>query len=367
MKKIILIKASTSNDVRLSKYIYILRNNNFDISFLGWNRQYDKATSKQISKDIKETYLLNGWSKNPITLYLGYLLWMLKLTSFIVLRSKKNTIYYAVDFECALPIYFASMFRSINYVYDIYDEFAIRYRFPIFLQKTIKHIDSNIRRKSLFFIHVDESRIDAKDRNYTIIPNIPFDYYNSNFPNNKVFPNNSSIAVTGYLAPTRGIESMYEFAKANPTISFEIYGEFKFAIHEKMFKELPNAKVYTLVPQNELFEKIKNCSAILALYDPLIEINRKAASNKLFDAMMLGVPIVTNHGILMSEFVLKNQIGIVVNYTYDDSWSQIIECLKPINAIKYGLIGRKLFENNYNLEKIVTDNFILKINELHTN
>ena len=51
--------------------------------------------------------------------------------------------------------------------------------------------------------------------------------------------------------------------------------------------------------------------AIVALYDPLVLWNNITLPNKLFEAMMCGVPIITN---IATEIVNETQCGIIVDY-----------------------------------------------------
>ena len=111
-----------------------------------------------------------------------YLVWMVKLTSFLLrFKMKGRAItFFAIDFDAALPCYVASIFRSdVRYVYDIHDEFAIRYRFPRVVRGLIQKIDQVVRRNSIVAIHVDASRVNPKDENYLVIENITPDVYST--------------------------------------------------------------------------------------------------------------------------------------------------------------------------------------------
>ena len=63
--------------------------------------------------------------------------------------------------------------------------------------------------------------------------------------------------------------------------------------------------------------------AILALYDPLVLWNNITLPNKLFEAMMCGVPIITN---IATEIVNETQCGIIVDYdNIDEMKKGIVE------------------------------------------
>lgn len=67
---------------------------------------------------------------------------------------------------------------------------------------------------------------------------------------------------------------------------------------------------YDRMPQAELFDKLIDCCGIFSLYDPKLEINRLAASNKVYDAMMLGIPVITNPEVTNS--VLLKNMGLAL-------------------------------------------------------
>ena len=114
--------------------------------------------------------------------------------------------------------------------------------------------------------------------------------------------------------------------------------------------DLPNVEYLGYVSQHILFDRIKNCSGIFSLYDPNLDINRIAASNKLYDGLMLGVPIITNSEIVAANFVEENKIGITLPFIYNQEWSKIID-LKETDILEMGLKGRKLYEERFSYEK----------------
>ena len=70
--------------------------------------------------------------------------------------------------------------------------------------------------------------------------------------------------------------------------------------------------------------------------------------------MYLSIPVITNSEIYASSFVLKNEIGFVVNYDYDESWNILKE--SDLNEFKrLGNNGYKLFKKEYSFEKKVDD------------
>ena len=98
---------------------------------------------------------------------------------------------------------------------------------------------------------------------------------------------------------------------------------------------------------------------IAALYDPAIPNNRYASPNKLFEAMMLSKPVMTNEGILPAEIVREVHCGVVAHY---EDVKEIAAALLRLSADSrerraMGERGRRAFEEKYNwpgMEKRLT-------------
>jgi len=343
----LLIKASSSQDVRISKYIQMF-NRVGDADFIGWDRLRERSIPNELHRC---EYILSGFGYSNWKLLVGYPLWFIQL--FLTLIKKDLSQYnfiYTVDFESSLVVCMTSYLKKIHYIYDIYDEFAIRYKVWNPVKAGLQAIDRTIKKRAHIVIHVDENRAHNNEQNYIIIPNSPFDYYGGNFSAPEY---RDKLAVTGWLTKSRGLDSIYRFAKTRYDIQFVVIGVFPDAGLKHKFTGLPNATVHDFLPQERVFALIRDCSGIFSLYDPAIEINRKAASNKLFDAMMLGIPAITNSEIESSSFVMKKEIGIAVNYHFDDSWQRIDLLLadrRLISAI--GGNGRRLYERCYKFETL---------------
>lgn len=309
--KICFIKSSPCiSHVRVSKFIDFFKNKKIPVSFFCWKR-----IKSEFNTD--ETYILCGGGYGSKLLYFFYPVWVLLVFLRVLLKNNKDKdlIYFVVDFESSLPVYLASFFRNdVVYVYDIHDDFSLRYKFPNFFNKFIEWLDVRIKAFAKVVIHVDENRVRDNDKNYIIIYNTPKDFFD---PNANKSPN--TFAVTGLLSKERGLDSIKKFAIDNAHYNFVVAG----LINDECASDfilLPNVHYLGVLKQEVLFSKINHCSFIFSLYNPDSKINQLAASNKLYDAMMLGIPVITNKKILASDFVTANDIGVVVNFSFDDSW-----------------------------------------------
>lgn len=340
--QVVVVKGSHCyNHVRVQKFVDFFRNNAIDVRFICWLRK--KSDADPLGA---EQYLLEGGGYGGYRLAIYYPLWMMLLFfHFLRLRPAKSEVFLVVDFDAAFPVFLASLFnKRIKYVYDIHDDFSLRYRFPVVINSLIAWLDSLVKSKATTVIHVDESRVRAGDANPVIIYNSPRDWYGERF-SQLCRGTPGLFVVSGLLSRQRGVVAIAEFAKRNPGFRFIVAG----TIVDESAQELvalANVEYLGYIDQSNLFAKIKNASGIFSLYDPSVEINRLAASNKLYDAMMLGVPVIVNKGLLVEDFVRENGVGIVVNFDYDDSWS-CLGSLSLDDVTSIGNHGREIYERHF--------------------
>lgn len=348
MKPILFIKGSNIDDVRLQKFIFYFQTQSIPIIFWGW----DRLCNKNKESDIDAVYPLRGGGYGGKWLFLYYPLWVI-IIFFKAVLSKKILSYtiVCINFECGLPIYWASKFRKIDYIYEIYDEFSISHNFPSFIRKILTRIDRKIMKSSKLVIHVDDNRITYDKCKYLIIENSPYDFYEGksrNYDNLRHF-----FAIIGNISKSRGIDQIYLFAKKYPQIDFLLAGTFYDTLYKEKLLSLQNVKYYDRMPQAKLFSLLTNCCGIFSLYDPVLDINKLAASNKVYDAMMLGIPVITNPDVVNSSFVKERNIGVLVNYKYDKSWSILANNNFIENAKIIGKNGRELYLKEYEFGKML--------------
>jgi glycosyltransferase involved in cell wall biosynthesis len=87
---------------------------------------------------------------------------------------------------------------------------------------------------------------------------------------------------------------------------------------------------------------------MVALYDLNLQTqNKYVMGNKLFEAMMFGVPVITN---VARQIVNETDCGIIVDYDNPEQIKEAIITLrdKPELCKRLGTNGRKAFLEKYN-------------------
>lgn len=353
MQEIVYIKGSTITDVRLQKFLDFFVKNRTNLTFWGWSRD----GRKQSMNGVNSVYLLSGGGHGKkIKLFIYYILWVFVVFFKCLRYNLKDKVIITIDFDSALPVYLASKFKKISYIYEVYDDFALRYKFPQSIKNGIHNIDCRIMKKSKCVIHVDENRVLFRDCKWIVIENTPNDIYNGEERNYDEIEN--KFAVIGYFSRQRGVDSIYSFASSHPELQFLVVGRFIEKEDRDSYKALPNVEYHDFMPQNDLYKMMRNCCAIFSLYDPTVEINRLAASNKVYDAMMHGIPVITNKEVVNSKFIRENNVGFVIDYRYNHSW----DCLTAEGFMddvrKKGSCGRNIYLEKYLFNILVKDKLV---------
>lgn len=342
-KTFLFIKGGGIKNVRLSKYRTYLSSHGIPAEYWVWER----LKAKNPDPDVH--VLLSGGGFGGKRLFIGYLCWM-AILFFKTLFSRRIGTYniVAINFDAALPVALAACFRRVPYCYEIRDEFALSYRWPPAVKRMIQGIDHWLMRRAKLVIHVDANRVTYLHCNSIVIENTPFDHFKGGMREYSSIRHR--FAVIGNLSPIRGMESIAEFARKHPEIGFLFVGVFYEGKVSHLFDGLSNVERMDYMPQEKLFSVMEDCCGIFSLYDPSLEINRLAASNKVYDAMMMGIPVITNPEVVNSSFIVDQGIGLTVHYGFDRTWDALANPGFPKQAGEMGRKGRSLYLEKYRFE-----------------
>ena len=351
--KFLFIKGDSLRNVRLNKFISCLTRIGHAVSFWGW----DRASTNQTDDRLAECrYLCSGGEFGKSAIW-RYPIWMCKVFWAVLFRRGiKECQIVAVNFDSALPVCLAGLIRRVRFIYEIRDEFALSYNFPSWLKRCILAIDHWIIRRARFVLHVDTNRITYDKGKFVVIENAPEDYWNGR---DRSYANMRPIfAVVGNLSHGRGLKEICKFAKRNKHVTILVAGTLYDQESRNILKTIENMIYKERMPQKELFRCMENCCGIFSLYDPSLEINRLAASNKVYDAMMMGIPVITNKDVQNSKYIHEMGVGIIVDYEYNESWRALESKDFMQRAVRIGSKGRQLYLAKYQFDRMIEERFI---------
>ncbi len=132
-----------------------------------------------------------------------------------------------------------------------------------------------------------------------------------------------------------------------------------------LIRSSPAAQYLGTLPYEEVLRWTASCHVVAALYDPAIPNNRWTSPNKLFEAMMLKRPLLTNEGTSLGEFVREKGLGAVARYGDLESVAQALEDLMASREARrrMGARGRRLYEDRFRWDTM-RDRLVVAYREL---
>jgi glycosyltransferase involved in cell wall biosynthesis len=114
--------------------------------------------------------------------------------------------------------------------------------------------------------------------------------------------------------------------------------------------QFPGVTWHGLLPYERVIELTAAADLLFATYDPFIPNHRYSSPNKLFEAMMLGKPIIVAQNTNMDRVVLDWDCGEVLSYGDAEALEAALIRYQfdPGLRQRQGQNARKAFEQTYN-------------------
>jgi glycosyltransferase involved in cell wall biosynthesis len=342
-------------DSRLSKCVRSL-SKKYSVMVLGWNRG-DQIPSKNKknsnSMNLRYFNLKAPYGKQKRTSYVYMviyfsLFWTWIFVNLIIYRPK---VVHAFDLDTVIPCYiYKKLFRK-KIVFEIVDRYAmnaIPMRFSL-IYSFVHRLEDSFAQKADLLITVGDkflNTINRKPKKSLVILNCPEDYN----IDEKIKVEDAIFKVVytdRVITRIRGVSDMVSAIRNLTNTKLVIAGNF---IDQELYGEIlenPNVKyVGVLKPRDALYLESES-DAMIALYDPDNPQTEICMPTKFFEAMMSGIPIITN---IRSDFVNEIGFGIIVEYGNIEQIRSAIITLRdhPELRQRLGDNGRKAFVEKYN-------------------
>jgi glycosyltransferase involved in cell wall biosynthesis len=337
-------------DPRVEKILKSL-SKEFRIIALGWDREtnrYPLAYKNNIV--IKHIRLKAPYGKLWIIFYYP-IFWIWIFINLFIYRPKAI---YSCNLDTLIPSYIFKTLFSTKLIFDSFDKFAMAFISPNhrIVYSFIDTLENLLASKADALITVSSDRLYTfgrfKPRYYGIIMNCPEDKIKRirddfSFIKNKYY-NYFILVYAGAIRYNRGLLLLDQVIKNIRNVRLILAGRIRENI-EFILKN-PNIEYLGVLEYDKTLSLMSIADAIPILYDPEVPINQVANPNKLFEAMMLGIPVITN---VCKEIIEESGCGLVVEYNYE-SLKQAIQYFidQPDIRKKMGSNGRKAFEEKYN-------------------
>jgi glycosyltransferase involved in cell wall biosynthesis len=358
-RRVVIIRSNpVGPDPRVQRVARALSEVGYKVTILGWDRMGELPVTEHSPYATINRFVIPAEFGQGIRNLPSLLRWEIALLKWLFQHRREYDIIHACDFDTILPSLIVRVLFGKKVVYDIFDFYAEMLRATPNIFKrliwivdvwAISHVDA--------VIVVDEFRrsqiTGSKPRRLIIINNTPKDSLHE-FRNSLIrrpFGSVLHLSFIGVLYIERGLVELLEVLNKHPEWSLDLAG---FGGDEEVImpraKPLTNVRFHGRISYERAMELNWKADALIATYDPRIPNHRYASPNKLFEAMMLGKPIVVAEGTNMDRIVEEAGCGIVVPYGDVTELEGALSELARDESLRsrLGEAGRKAYDSRFN-------------------
>jgi len=350
-------------DPRVEKSAEALVDAGYKVSVLGWDRsgKLDGTTNLGdihiIRLGIKAAYG-TGLRNLP-----ALLRWQWGCLKWLIQHKLEFDIIHACDFDTLIPALILKFIWKKAVVYDIFDFYADHLRStPDWIKKIVRFAETTGIGWVDALILVDDARWEqvagSNPKRLAVVYNSPKDV-SQQLIRETAERNDSrfSLVYVGLLQVERGIREILEVMSKHPDWSLDLAGfGGDEAIIQGLADKMPNVHWHGRITYSRALEISSKADALFATYDPMIPNHRYASPNKVFEAMMLGVPIVVARDTNVDKIIEKHNCGLVVDYGDVDQLDTALTNLRESPELRSWLGGnaRQAYESDYSWQEMET-------------
>lgn len=307
--------------------------------------------------DLEQMNFKTPYGK-PDAIHFSYMIiYFMIFWSWVFLRlvRHKPKVVHACDLDVVLPCFLYKLIFRKKLVFDVFDRYAMTF-IPAtskLLYSAINFLEEIFGMNADVLITISEKSLKSfrkRPKNSAVIMNYATDIPlgNENSQEQEVKQNNVlRLVYTGGIKKGRSLENIAIAINNLENVELVIAG---MIVDKELFDkimEYPNIKYKGFLYPRDCLILEANSDVMIALYDLKVTWNSITTANKIFEAMMCRIPIITN---VSPEFVSKLDFGIMVHYDNIVEIRNAIILLRD-NAkirLKMGNNGRRAFIEKYN-------------------
>jgi glycosyltransferase involved in cell wall biosynthesis len=359
-------------DIRPTKILGSLYKR-YDLLILGWDRKgnykFDHLKREMnwklddIKTDVKILGIRAPFNKESLVSYIPMVIYFPLFWIWVLINLIKHNprVVYACDLDTVLPCYFYKVLFGKKLIFDVFDRYAMT-----LIPSKFKTLHGVVNLFEEFFsarvdvlINISKQVLDTfrkKPKRSIIIMNCAKDFY---IKREELRGRPLKLVYTGAIwRKSRGLENIIAAIKDLTNVEFVVAGWYR--DKDKKFLdqilEIPNVKFRGLLEPNDALALEASSDVMIALYEPELLLYSVTLPNKLFEAMMCGVPLITN---VASEVINEVESGILVKYNDVEQIREAIVKLRDDSELRrrLGLNARKAFLERYSWSKMEQELF----------
>jgi len=364
---IVLIRTSfVTLDPRVFKIVKSL-SKKYSVLVLGWNRE--GITRDAIDKSILDVELFGlkapfGRSSLLVYFYMLFyftIFWTWILVKLIIHSPK---VIHACDIDTVPPcLIYKFIFRK-KLVFDA----TVRYAMAFIPTKSktlysiVNSFEELIGSQANVMVNGWKNELKTfrkRPKHCVTIMNCPEDYRTDGSKSEtEVNDVILRIVYTGGIRSDRSLDKIAAAIEGLTNVELVMAGQ---VVDKKLFEKLiriPNLKYKGFLDPRDALNLEVNSDIMVALYDLTVPWNNATSPNKFFEAMMCGIPIITNAS---AELIHEEDCGIIVGYDDAGEIRRAVVTLRDNKELRQrlGLNGRRAFMEKYNWPKMEDELFKL--------
>ena len=383
-------------DPRVEKAAAALTEAGYRVFLLGWDRSAALPRREEIAGADCIRLPIQAQFGHGLGNFWPLLRWQWGLFFWLTRNRREYEIIHACDFDTVLPALICKTLFGNHIIYDIFDFYADHLRAtPGWVKALIRALDLWAIRRVDALIVTDESRWaqvgDRLPENRAVILNTPVNgylfcrdgdqegsgvdlprrdhtdrgaitgifFHSARLANSAVQNTRCEFTLrlvfVGLLQIERGLLDVLALLATHSDWHLDLAG---FGGDEgqilEMAESLPNLTWHGRIPYERALALTAAADVVLALYDPVIENHRYASPNKLYEAMMLGKPVIVAADTNIDRIVREESCGLVIAYGHQKELAKALERLQVDRSLRQqlGQNGRTAYNERYNWDKM---------------
>lgn len=323
MKRVVITRSNfVDPDSRVEKEVLTLIQNGYDVTLVVWNRgeNYIKRIDEKVINNINVKRISFGAKARfgeGLKSIIPFLRFQISLFIWLIMNINKYDVFHFCDFDTAFIGSKVCKITKKRYIFDIFDYLSTEAN--SLFSKIIEKLENNIINNSFATIICTEERKlqikKANARKIVVIHNTPSQIFVP-IENIKINDNDKiKIVYVGILQDYRLIKELINVICEMSNVELHIagFGKYENYIKDKS-QNNENIIYYGKIQYMDTIALENKCDIITALYDPCIGNHLFAAPNKFYEALFLGKPILMVKNTGMSNIVLQENIGEIIDY-----------------------------------------------------
>ncbi|MDT8897887.1 glycosyltransferase family 4 protein [Thermanaerothrix sp. 4228-RoL] len=342
-------------DPRVEKTARTLCQAGFEVRVLGWDRTASLSRQEERNGIIIKRLPIRARFGSGLGNLPQLMRWQIGLMAWLIHHRDTYDLIHACDFDTVIPALLMKFLWRKTVIYDIFDFYADHLRkTPDWIKRIIRRVDLWVIGKVDAVILVDDARraqiAGASPRVLEIIYNSPEDVNLKVIGASHTDHKGLRIAYVGLLQKERGLFELLDVLEKHTDWHLDLAG---FGGDEQKILDrirgMSNVTWHGRVDYQCALALSMAADVLLATYDPSIPNHRYSSPNKVFEAMMLGKPIIVARGTNMDNIITQAGCGLVVDYGSVTALEQALCTLAgdPQLRLRLGQNGRRTYEQKF--------------------